>query len=93
MNPLNVLQLASSMGPLKRVLLVGCEPQSFGPDEGQMGLSEPIEAALDDAVKMVESLIEKLLTEDTSVTKPEKPKQEREPNSRSRGDCHGDATV
>lgn len=93
MNPLNVLRLASSMGPLKRVLLVGCEPQSFGPDEGQMGLSEPIEAALDDAVKMVESLIEKLLTEDTSVTKPVKPKQEREPNSRSRGDCHGDATV
>ena len=93
MNPLNVLRLASSMGPLKRVLLVGCEPQSFGPDEGQMGLSEPIEAALDDAVKTVESLIEKLLTEDTSVTKPEKPKQEREPNSRSRGDCHGDATV
>ncbi len=97
MNPLNVLRLASSMGPLKRVLLVGCEPQSFGPDEGQMGLSEPIEAALDDAVKMVESLIEKRLIEDTFVTKPAKepvkPKHEREPNSRSRGDCHGDATV
>jgi hydrogenase maturation protease len=98
MNPLNVLRLASSMGPLKRVLLVGCEPQTFGPDEGQMGLSEPIEAVLDDAVKMVESLIEKLLTEDTSVTRPVKqepvkPKQEREPNSRRRGDCHGDAIV
>jgi hydrogenase maturation protease len=61
MNPLNVLRLAASMGPLKRVLLVGCEPATLGPDEGQMGLSEPIEAALEDAVKMVESLIEKIL--------------------------------
>jgi hydrogenase maturation protease len=61
MNPLNVLRLAASMGPLKRVLLVGCEPATLGPDEGQMGLSEPIEAALEEAVKMVESLIEKIL--------------------------------
>jgi len=90
MNPLNVLRLASSMGPLKRVLLVGCEPQTLGPEEGQMGLSEPIEAVLDDAVKMVESLIEKILTEN-SVAKNIKP-NDREPNS-LRGDCHGDAIV
>ena len=90
MNPLNVLRLASSMGPLKRVLLVGCEPQTLGPEEGQMGLSEPIEAVLDDAVKMVESLIEKLLTEN-SVAKNTKA-NDLEPNS-LRGDCHGDAIV
>ncbi|MGA7403149.1 MAG: hydrogenase maturation protease [Candidatus Sulfotelmatobacter sp.] len=60
MNPLNVLRLASSMGPLKRVLLVGCEPGTLGPEEGQMGLSEPIEAVLNEAVKLVESLIEKI---------------------------------
>jgi hydrogenase maturation protease len=64
MNPLNVLRLAASMGPLKRVLLVGCEPATLGPDEGQMGLSEPIEAALEDAVRIVESLIEKILHRD-----------------------------
>jgi hydrogenase maturation protease len=61
MNPLNVLRLATSMGPLKRVLLVGCEPGTLGPDEGQMGLSDPIEAAIEDAVKIVESLVEKIL--------------------------------
>jgi hydrogenase maturation protease len=62
MNPLNVLRLATSMGgPLKRVLLVGCEPATLGPEEGQMGLSEPVEAALDDAVKLVESLIARIL--------------------------------
>ena len=62
MNPLNVLRLASSMGPLKRVLLVGCEPATLGPEEGQMGLSEQVESALDEAVKVVESLIEKIST-------------------------------
>jgi hydrogenase maturation protease len=64
MNPLNVLRLASSMGPLKRVLLVGCEPATLGPEEGQMGLSEPIEAVLDDAVRMVELLIRKISSGD-----------------------------
>ncbi len=69
MNPLNVLRLASSMGPLKRVLLVGCEPATLGPDEGQMGLSEPIEAVLDEAVKLVESLIEQISTGKISTEK------------------------
>ena len=67
MNPLNVLRLASSMGPLKRVLLVGCEPATLGPDEGQMGLSAPIEAVIDEAVKLVESLLEKILRGDVPV--------------------------
>ena len=62
MNPLNVLRLATSMGgPLKRVLLVGCEPGTLGPEEGQMGLSEPVEAVVDEAVKLVESLITKIM--------------------------------
>jgi hydrogenase maturation protease len=62
MNPLNVLRLASSMGPLKRVLLLGCEPATLGPEEGQMGLSAPIEAVVDEAVKRSETkLIERRL--------------------------------
>jgi hydrogenase maturation protease len=69
MNPLNVLRLAASMGPLKRVLLVGCEPGTLGPEEGQMGLSEPIEAVLDDAVKLVESLIARILNGEEAVAK------------------------
>ncbi len=63
MNPLNVLRLASSMGgSLKRVLLVGCEPATLGPEEGQMGLSQPIASAVDEAVKVIESLIERILS-------------------------------
>jgi hydrogenase maturation protease len=62
MNPMNVLRLATSMGgPLRRVLLVGCEPGTLGPEEGQMGLSSTVESALDDAVRLVGSMVDKLL--------------------------------
>ena len=68
MNPLNVLRLATSMGgPLKHVLLVGCEPGTLGPEEGQMGLSEPVEAVVDEAVKLVESMIAKLMNDGDSA--------------------------
>jgi len=62
MNPMNVLRMAESMGaPLKGILLIGCEPATFGPDEGQMGLSKPVEKAVDEAVAVLESLVEKIL--------------------------------
>ena len=62
MNPLNVLRMAASMGaPLKGILLVGCEPATLGPDEGQMGLSEPVEKAVDEAVDLLDSVINKIL--------------------------------
>jgi hydrogenase maturation protease len=68
MNPLNVLRLATSMGgPLKRVLLVGCEPATLGPEEGQMGLSATVEAVIDDAVKLVESIVTKILSGDETA--------------------------
>jgi hydrogenase maturation protease len=67
MNPLSVLRLATSMGgPLKQVLLVGCEPATLGPEEGQMGLSEPVESAVDEAVKLIQSLITKISSGDKS---------------------------
>jgi len=62
MNPVNVLRLARSMsGTLKRVVLVGCEPASFGEDEGCMGFSNEVEAAIEPAVELVESLVKKIL--------------------------------
>ncbi len=67
MNPLNVLRVASSMGPLKKVLLVGCEPETFGPEEGQMGLSASVEASLDEAVKLVVSIVNKIVNGDESM--------------------------
>jgi hydrogenase maturation protease len=62
MDPLKVLSLARSMGgEIGRILLVGCEPLTLGPEEGQMGLSEPVAAAIDEAVSAVESLVRELL--------------------------------
>jgi hydrogenase maturation protease len=61
MNPTNVIRMAKSMGgELKRILLVGCEPTTLGPEEGQMGLSEPVAAAVEEAARLVESLVDKI---------------------------------
>ena len=61
MNPVSVLRMARAMNiELNNILLVGCEPETLGGEEGQMGLSGPVEAAVDDAVKLVQSLIEKV---------------------------------
>jgi|HubBroStandDraft_4_1064222.scaffolds.fasta_scaffold11401_5 hydrogenase maturation protease len=62
MNPVNVLRLAKTLGgPLKKILLVACEPESLGGDEGRMGLSDTVTGSIDEAVRMVESLVDKIL--------------------------------
>jgi hydrogenase maturation protease len=66
MNPMNVLRMAKAMnGALNRVLLVGCEPATLGGDEGCMGLSWPVESALDRAVSTTEALIKRILDGET----------------------------
>lgn len=65
MNPMKVLGMVKSMGgTFKRIFLVGCEPATFGPEEGLMGLSEPVEAAVDEAVSLIESLVTNILERD-----------------------------
>jgi hydrogenase maturation protease len=62
MNPIRVLQMAKTMGgTLKRVLVIGCVPATLGPEEGQMGVSEPVAAAVDEAAKLVDSLVTRIL--------------------------------
>ena len=62
MNPLNVLRMAAAMNAnLKNILIIGCEPESFGGEEGRMGLSAPVAAAVDEAVALTLSVIEKIL--------------------------------
>jgi hydrogenase maturation protease len=64
MNPLKVLRLAKSMGgEFKRILLVGCEPAPLQSEDGEMGLSEPVAAAVDEAIRIIESLIAQILEE------------------------------
>lgn len=64
MNPLNVLRTAKAMNPeLSKILLVGCEPGTLGGEEGQMGLSEPVEVAVEQAAQLILSLANKMLQE------------------------------
>jgi hydrogenase maturation protease len=65
MDPVKVLALARQLGGVPdRVLVVGCEPQVVMTGEEEEivgGLSEPVLAAVDGAVEMVESLLGELL--------------------------------
>jgi hydrogenase maturation protease len=65
LNPVHVLRLARSLGAeLGPVVVVGCEPATLGPPEGQMGLSEPVQAAVEEAVTLIEGLVARFLHED-----------------------------
>ena len=67
MNPMNVLCMARAMNiEIKNVLLLGCEPETLGGEEGQMGLSAAVEAAVDHAVKLAEAIINRILNRDRS---------------------------
>lgn len=61
MDPVKVLALARELGELpERVIVVGAEPQrviSPDADEVVVELSEPVRAAIDEAVRAVESLL------------------------------------
>lgn len=65
MDPMRVLHLAASMGPIAaRVLIVGCEPHDFGDEmEGRMGLSPIVQTSVEEASNMIEGLIENVLAE------------------------------
>ncbi len=71
-NPMRVLDMVRAYGgDPRRVLVVGCEPATFGPeDEGQMGLSAPVAAVLDDAVRLVESLVQQIRAEAAGAGSP-----------------------
>src|ERR1700720_2419097 len=62
MNPVRVLQLVRSLGGTPGWLrVVGCEPAVLDVEEGAMGLSEKVRAAVVPAIEMIESLIQQIL--------------------------------
>jgi hydrogenase maturation protease len=67
MDPVSVLGLAQALGgPLPRVLVVGCEPQTVmrGDEEDVVAtMGEPVRAALDEGVALVETLLRDLTSE------------------------------
>jgi hydrogenase maturation protease len=61
MNPDTVLRMARTFGQLPgQILIVACEPETLGGDEGQLGLSETVNAAVDRAITVVESLMNRI---------------------------------
>ncbi len=78
MDPVKVLAYARTLGARAiRTLLVGCEPTPIGGgedyEEMQMGLSEPVRAAVDEAVKMVDSLVEELMSRRGQIDRARQP--------------------
>jgi hydrogenase maturation protease len=62
MDPLSVLRMAKGMNaPLRRVVIVGCEPATLGGEAGAMGLSESVQASIGEAVLAVQSLVSRNL--------------------------------
>jgi hydrogenase maturation protease len=71
MDPAKVLRMARTLNaPVGRVLLVACEPESFADGATPPGLSEPVRAAVPEAVRLIESLVAEILaaTNCTSAT-------------------------
>src|SRR5205814_10096605 len=74
MDPVRVLGLARALGRVpSRILVVACEPERIvrgEHDEDLVGeLSTPVRAAVDEAVKVVESLVAELAAEVRSTRK------------------------
>jgi hydrogenase maturation protease len=75
MDPVKVIRLSRALGATEtRTLVVGCEPQvvpgrrggseTRSYDDMLMELSEPVSAAVGEAVKLVESLVTQAVTDD-----------------------------
>jgi hydrogenase maturation protease len=67
MDPVKVLAFARSLGAQSiHTVLVGCEPVPSNESEELadilMGLSEPVRASIDEAVKMIDSLVDEFFT-------------------------------
>ena len=70
MDPVQVLKFIGSLGDRRpRVLVVACQPETLGGEEGHMGLSTTVTAAVDVAVRQVQQLLGELSrVEDQSET-------------------------
>jgi hydrogenase maturation protease len=59
LDPVSVLRMIRSFGGRPgRLFLVGCEPSQLESEDGEMGLSEKVQAAVPQAIDMVESVID-----------------------------------
>jgi hydrogenase maturation protease len=64
MDPVKVLRLARELGSnVRRVFLVGCEPGPLPSDDDiHMEISAPVQAAVDEAINLIQSLVTQILS-------------------------------
>ena len=63
-DPVRVLRMVQTMGgKLGRILLIGCEPADLGGEDGRMGLTPVVAAAVGQAADVAVSLLQKELVE------------------------------
>jgi Ni,Fe-hydrogenase maturation factor len=68
LDPASPLAVVRAMGgDAPPVFVVACEPQTLGGDEGAMGLSPPVAAAIEPAIGAVEKPVQRLHNEARSV--------------------------
>ena len=64
MNPMKVLAMVKSMGgTFKRVVLIGCEPAPLVSEDGEIGLSVAVTAAIPEAINMIDEVVVEFLPE------------------------------
>ena len=64
LDPVAVLRLTQSLGgQIERLYLVACEPAVLETEDGRIGLSEPVQAAVPEAVRTIHRLVDKLRRE------------------------------
>jgi hydrogenase maturation protease len=63
MDPVKVLQAVAGLGGrTDHVLIVGCEPTPRDPEaDWELSLSDPVKAAVDESIPLIESLVTKIL--------------------------------
>lgn len=58
MNPFEALRAAAEMGVRPRILMIACEPEDLGSEDvGRLGMTPAVEAAVEPAADMIESLL------------------------------------
>jgi hydrogenase maturation protease len=61
LGPVQVLGLVQSLGgKIAQLYVVGCEPAVLGTEDGEIGLSEAVRAAVPQAVEMIRTLVNDL---------------------------------
>ena len=69
LDPVAVLRLVQSLGgQISRLYLVACEPAVLETEDGHIGLSEPVQAAVPEAIQMIQRLIARLRLSEHSAT-------------------------